>query len=174
MNVPNKRTRLKTRGKVFLFGIIAAFGQIAQAAEAPSAYVMTVILDQAQGDQLLRGSYGQAIESLTADSKRPRFAENNNLCVAYTKTNNLPEAEQACSAALRNSKPLFGLYDLARKTDHAVALSNRGVIHAVSGDLERAKQDFRAAIKVNRYLTAAAENLAILEAKTTEAVSALQ
>jgi hypothetical protein len=44
----------------------------------------------------------------------------------------------------------------------------------VSGDLERAKQDFRAAIKVNRYLTAAAENLAILEAKTTEAVSALQ
>jgi len=174
MNEPNKRSLLKTIGKVFLFGTVAAFGQVAQAGEAPSAYVMTVISDQAQGGQLVQGAYGEAIENLTAAKKRYRFAENNNLCVAYTKTNQLPEAERACSAALKSSKPLFGLYDVPRKTDYAVALSNRGVIRAVTGDIERARQDFQAAIKANRSLSAAAENLAILDAKTTETVSALQ
>ena len=173
MNEPNKRLLLKTMGKVFLFGIVAAFGQVAQAGGAPSAYVMTVISNQAQGDQLVQGAYGEAIENLTA-AKRYRFAENNNLCVAYTKTNQLPEAERACSAALKSSKPLFGLYDVPRNTDYAVALSNRGVIRAVTGDIERARQDFQAAIRANRSLSAAAENLAILDAKTTETVSALQ
>jgi tetratricopeptide (TPR) repeat protein len=165
-------------GKIFLAGMLAAFTPIAQAQENSAAYVMTVIDDQAAGDQVVSGAYGQAIESLTALISKPgnKFAVNNNLCVAFTKTNRLPEAEQACSAALRTSRTTYASwYDINSKRDfYAVALSNRGVIRAVSGDTEQARQDFRTAMKFSSTLIAPAENLAVLEAKTTETLSALQ
>jgi len=165
-------------GRMFLTGMLAAVAPIAQAQENPAAYVMTVIHDRAAGDQVISGAYGQAIESLTANTAKhsSKFAASNNLCVAYTKTNRLPEAEQACSAALRTSKATYASwYDVNSKRDfYAVALSNRGVIRAVSGDTEQARQDFRAATKFSSTLSAAAENLAVLEAKTTETLSALQ
>ena len=165
-------------GKMFLAGMLAAFAPIAQAQQNPAAYVMTVIHDRAAGDQVISGEYGQAIERLTANTAKrsSTFAASNNLCVAYAKTNRLPEAEQACSAALRTSKTTYASwYDVISKRDfYAVALSNRGVIRAVSGDIEQARQDFKAAMKFSSTLTAPAENLAALEAKTTETLSALE
>jgi tetratricopeptide (TPR) repeat protein len=167
----------KATGKLLLMGMFAMIVPIAQAQENASAYVMTVIHDRAAGEQVLSGAYDQAIESLTANTaKRSRkFAASNNLCVAYTKSNRLPEAEQACSAALRSSKTAYvSWYDANSKRDfYAVALSNRGVIRAVSGDIEKARQDFKAAMKFSTSVTAAAENLAVLDGKTTETLSAL-
>jgi Flp pilus assembly protein TadD len=158
--------------------MLAAFAPIAQAQENSAAYVMTVIHDRAAGDQVISGAYGQAIDSLTANTAKrsSTFAISNNLCVAYTKTNRLSEAEQACSTALRTSKAAYASwYDVNSKRDfYAVALSNRGVIRAVSGNTEQARQDFKAAMKFSSTLTTPAENLAVLEAKTTETVSALQ
>jgi hypothetical protein len=63
---------------------------------------------------------------------------------------------------------------ISKRDFYAVALSNRGVIRAVSGDIEQARQDFKAAMKFSSTLTAPAENLAALEAKTTETLSALE
>lgn len=174
MNEPNKRPHLKAGAKVCLFGAIAVFGQMAQGGEAPPAYVLTAITDQARGLQVLDGAYDEVIEHLAAAEKKNRFAENNNLCVAYTKTNNLAEAEKACTAALKSSTLLSRPYDSPRKIGHAVALSNRGVIRAVSGDIELARRDFQEARKADRYLSTAAENLAILEERSRETVSALQ
>jgi tetratricopeptide (TPR) repeat protein len=164
------------KGTICLTGMLAAFAPIAQSQENPSAYVMTVVHDQADGAQIIAGAYGEAIESITAGKRSKRFAANNNLCVAYTKTNQLAEAAQACTAALRASKASYAAwYDATSKRDfQAVALSNRGVIHAVSGDAEKAGQDFKAAMRLGSALTAPVENLAVLEAKTTETVSALQ
>ena len=172
------RTLCNVTGKIFLTGMLAAFAPIAQAQEKQNAaaYVMTVIGDRAAGEQVISGAYGQAIESLTANTAKrsSRFAAANNLCVAYTKTNRLSEAERACSAAIRNSKATYAAwYDVNRKRDfYAVALSNRGVIRAVSGDTEQARQDFRAAMRISSTLSAPAENLAALQAKTTETLAA--
>jgi len=167
---------LRNAGEIFLTGMLATVAQPAHAQEITAAYVMTVIHDRAAGDDVISGAYGQAIESLTANAAKrsSRFAASNNLCVAYTKTNRLPEAEQACNAALRVSKAKYASwYDVSSKRDfYAVALSNRGVIRAVSGDIEQARQDFRAAMKFSSTLTAPTENLAVLEAKTTENLSA--
>lgn len=168
----------KATGKLLLMGMIATIAPIAHAQENASAYVMTVIHDRAASDQVLSGAYGQAIESLTASTAKrgSRFAASNNLCVAYTKSNRLPEAEQACSAALRSSKATYASWsDVNSKRDfYAVALSNRGVIRAVSGDIEAARQDFKAAMKFSTSVTAPAENLAVLDRKTTETLSAVQ
>jgi tetratricopeptide (TPR) repeat protein len=162
---------------MFLAGMLGSFASIAQAQENSAAYVMTVIDDRAAGEQVISGAYAQAIESLTANTAKrsTAFAASNNLCVAYTKTNRLPEAEQACSTALRTGKTTYASwYDVNGKRDfYAVALSNRGVIRAVSGNTDQARQDFKAAMKIST-LTAPAENLAVLETKTTETVSALQ
>jgi predicted negative regulator of RcsB-dependent stress response len=164
-------------GRILLTGMVAAFASIAQAQENSAAYVMTVIDDRAAGDQVISGAYSQAIESLTANTAKrsSTFAASNNLCVAYTKTNRLSEAEQACSTALRTSKATYASsYDVNVKRDfHAVALSNRGVIRAVSGNTDQARQDFKTAMKIST-LTTPAENLAVLETKTAETVSALQ
>jgi Flp pilus assembly protein TadD len=172
------RTLCEATGRILLTGMLAAFAPIAQGQESSSAYVMTVIDDRAAGDQVISGAYDQAIESLTAIvSKRGNgFAASNNLCVAYTKTNNLAQAERACSAALRSSKATYVSWsDVTSKRDfHAVAVSNRGVLRAVTGDVEQARQDFKAAMKYSSSVTAPAENLAVLEAKTTEILSAVQ
>jgi Flp pilus assembly protein TadD len=168
----------KATGKLLLMGMIAVMTPIAQAEENASAYVMTVVHDRAAGEQVLSGAYGQAIEHLTASNAKrsSKFAASNNLCVAYTKSNRLPEAKQACSAALRSSKTTYtSWYSANSKRDfYAVALSNRGVIRAVSGDIEKARQDFKTAMKFSTSVTAPAENLAVLNGKTTEALSALQ
>jgi tetratricopeptide (TPR) repeat protein len=172
------RTLCNVSGRIFLTGMLAVTAPIAQAEEEQSAaaYVMTVIGDRAAGEQLISGAYAQAIENLTATTvtRSSRFAAANNLCVAYTKTNRLSEAERACRAAIRSSKATYtSWYDVNSTRDfYAVALSNRGVIHAVSGDTEQARQDFRAAMRISSALRAPAENLAALKAKTTETLAA--
>jgi tetratricopeptide (TPR) repeat protein len=173
MNEPNK-SLFETMRKACLLGALAAFGQAATAGEAAMPYVMTVISDQAQGEQVVRGHYNEAIRQITSATNTNRFAASNNLCVAYTKVNKLADAERACLDALKRSRSTFmSWYDIAKKTDHAVALSNLGVIRAVSGDSARARKDFREAVRLTRSLAAPAENLATLEAKmTTEAVLA--
>lgn len=167
--------RKTVSARIFFAGTFAAFASIAQAGEENLAFVMTVIEDQAHGDQLIQGDYDEAILKLVAQKDKHGFSASNNLCVAYTKTNKLPEAERACSQALKRSKTTYGSwYDSAKKTDYAVALSNRGVIRALVGDTEGARRDFKRAMTFTQDVTAPADNLAVLDAKSTETVSALQ
>ncbi|MEX2122567.1 MAG: hypothetical protein WD795_01655 [Woeseia sp.] len=160
---------------VCLLGTLSAFGPVAQAGESQPAYTMTVIADRAQGDRVVAGDYGQAIAQIAAETgkRSDQFAVSNNLCVAYTKLNDLPKAEVACSEALRISKEMYGSwYDSDRKRNyHALALSNRGVIRAVSGDAQLAREDFLRARRLSDTLAAPSENLARLEAEMTQTVS---
>jgi tetratricopeptide (TPR) repeat protein len=171
--------RIKRTVKILTAGIFAASAPIALGEETPSAYVMTVVHDQADGDQVIAGAYNMAIRNITSGTGKGvrKFAAQNNLCVAYAKTNKLPQAAEACSRALLANEPIYAAaYDATSKRDlRAVALSNRGVIHAVSGDAGRAREDFKAAMRLSSALASAAENLAVLEAKTaTETLSAVQ
>jgi len=105
------------------------------------------------------------------------FAAKNNLCVAYTMTKKFDQAVSACEAAVsigkRNGRYGGSPINPYGTRDLALAYSNRGVLRAVSGDVEGAKQDFEEATEVNADLAAAAENLARLKAKEATGMSAL-
>jgi len=139
-------------------------------------YKMTVIEDAAYGRKVTSGDYEQAIRKITDDGTRSsgRFADQVNLCVAYAKSTDLQRAGKACNAAIAHlrkqerratrdrskSNPVFRRY----QRDLAVALSNRGVLLAVSGDAEKAREDFAAAIELQtRVSSIARSNLERLE-----------
>ena len=131
----------------------------AWAEDAPTTpFTMTVFSDQAYGKKVVSGKYGQVIKKITAGGHRARdkFASNNNLCVAYAKNRDIDKAVVACDAAIaqirkrehRISKIPRSAEALVYRSNLAVALSNRGVLRAVSGDIELAEADFRAAINL--------------------------
>lgn len=157
--------------------LLAASMQVASAQDSQSAFVMTVIADRAQGEKVISGDYAGAIEAITAPGspQRDDFAASNNLCVAYTKSNDLARAGEACAEALRASRATAGpSYDAYRnRRDHALALSNRGVIRAITGDVDGARGDFERAAKLNDRLRAVPDNLARLERADTRTVSSL-
>ena len=133
-----------------------------------AAYTMAVIKNEAFGRQVTAGKYEQAIDRITRGGvhAKDRFADHVNLCVAYTKTKDIESANLSCNAALaglekqeeratRSKKsPLYGSY----KRDLAMALSNRGVLFAVSGDAARARESFAAAIELQTGLSRIARN----------------
>ena len=121
---------------------------------------MAVIVDGAYGDKVEAGHYEKAINRITKNGRRmpKNFAGQVNLCVAYTKTHEIQKASVACEAAiaeLREQDSRMSRIGNVRnkelrayKADLALALSNRGVLLAASGDTERAKQDFVAALEL--------------------------
>ena len=135
-------------------------------------YTMTTIVDASYGDQVAAGEYDKAIEKLSASSsKNDAFFKSTNLCVAYTKTGNIAEATIACDAAVEKARhmdfekrsQLSRRFQVkTQKTYLAMALTNRGVLHAVTGDVERAQQAFSEALDTNEDAKPAKTNLAKL------------
>ena len=132
-------------------------------------YTMAIIINDAQGRKVQSGQYERAIDRLTrSGSHTPsRYADQVNLCVAYTKAKELQKAGNVCEAAIANAKQReYAVSKRAMNTtaarayraDLAIALSNRGVLMAATGDKELAKQDFLAAIELDTKLTSIAES----------------
>ncbi len=165
----------KRRAVGFTCALLLGFSMPATAEEtAAAAYTMAVIKNEAYGRQVTAGKYEHAIDRITrgGSNLKDRFADHVNLCVAYTKTKDIESANLSCNAALAGLKkqedratrskksPLYGSY----KRDLAVALSNRGVVFAVSGDKARAKESFAAALELQTSLSHIAKsNLERLE-----------
>lgn len=174
------KTRIFRRGPARACTLLLAAGAFSQAGaeELPSAYVMAVFDDRAQGQQLVSGEYEGAIAALAEGGQGNASLEvRNNLCVAYAMTKRLSKAEEACVQALRSSRKSAAFWNHSyrrQREDRAVAYSNRGVIRAVSGDIEGAMEDFRRAVKLSGTFEPAAHNLARLNAKATPAVSSVQ
>jgi tetratricopeptide (TPR) repeat protein len=120
-----------------------------------AGYQMAAVIDRAHGNVVLSGDYGKAIEDLGSRNRR-HFESSTNLCVAYTMSGDLERADIECAAALELSEKS------AVRRDIAVALSNRGVVKAVSGDLNGARRDFSRALEINADLRQASDNLQIL------------
>lgn len=131
----------------------------------PDAYRVAVILDQAHGEELLAGDYKSIIAQLADSETRrsTRFELSNNLCVAYIMAKDAENALHYCEIAVRSSEKELRRSDAwtrhTHKTDKAIALSNRGVVKALTGDLSGAKTDFESAISLRVRLDEAAVNL---------------
>lgn len=95
------------------------------------------------------------------------FAEQTNLCVAYTKIRDVEKASTACDAAVAQMKEQEDRASRSRsersaevrayRSDLAVALSNRGVLLAATGDAELARKDFRAAMALQTRVASIVE-----------------
>ena len=149
----------------------------AQAETAPAHFEMTVIADAAYGQHIEAGRADAAISKIDISNTRPseRFFANNNLCVALTKTGELDKAEAVCNKALgielENSK--VPVSEKRAQRDYvAMAYSNRGVLRALAGDLGAARQDFAAALAINTRISAPEQNLAYLNAKESQTLTA--
>lgn len=157
--------KLQTAGRTNIRAAMAALLIVATAPipalahEDPIVpFTMAVIIDGAHGTKVQVGNYEKAIDRITrGGSRTPRsFADQVNLCVAYAKTNDLQKANSACEAAIAEVRKQESRLARIRnernqelrayRSDLALALSNRGVLMAVAGDKERAKQAFLAAI----------------------------
>ena len=122
------------------------------ATPAAAGYQMAAVIDRARGNIVLAGDYDRAIAKLGG---RPRadFESSTNLCVAYTMTGAMEQADAACAAALASSQ------ETEVRRDIAVALSNLGVVKAVKGDLSGARRDFSRALELESDLRQASKNL---------------
>lgn len=149
------------------------FGSSGQAAEQQSQpYVMAVLEDQTYGQLVIDGYDDVAIEKITRRQTRGRFNFHDSLalCVAYTRSRQIESATVACNDAIeksvsrrdkrrsRNWGPA-SMSPVAR-TNFALAASNRGVLHAITGDPVSATESFEAAISANPDFEVAKANLA--------------
>jgi len=160
------------KGKIVFAAIIASFLTSAAHAETrTSPFEMMVVSDSSHGKTVLSGSYDSAIQKLST-AKTADFAKYTNLCVAYTKSKNLERATEACQGAvsLAEEKALRKVSkrrqsDLEHRNtqrNYAMALSNRGVLSAVMGDLDQAERDFTAAMELKTRNKRVKNNLARL------------
>jgi Flp pilus assembly protein TadD len=159
------------RSVALLLTALSCFSATVSADE--TAFTMTTIIDSAHGAEIVAGKYEQAIEKIAAiDDDESKFFNSTNLCVAYTKTGNVADAVLACDTAIEqaNSMSFDRQSYLSRHAQErmrnkylALALSNRGVLHAATGDVELARQDFVEALGVSARLSVVKTNLARLE-----------
>ncbi len=143
------------------------------------AFEMTVIQDAAYGSRVMAGKLADAISKISAATIRPsgRFFAETNLCVAYTKSGDFDSAERACDeaialASMQGSSTSDYRSRIARRYE-ALALSNRGVLSALSGNGDSARRDFRDALELESGLSAPRRNLEYLELKTAQTVTSL-
>ncbi len=154
-------------------GLIASLtASVSFAAERDQAFTMTVIHDAYFGRKVIAGDYETAIDRIhpRGDGSAASFEAHTNLCVAYVKAGEIDRAEAACDAAVEaawkqtSRVARFGAsYDEKIWREYAaVALSNRGVLHAVAGRPELAQADFSKALELQTRSDTPGSNLARL------------
>ena len=140
----------------------------AAAHEVSAAYQLTAIADAGKGQYVINGEYSTAIEKIESQSVK-YFSAETNLCVAYTISGDVVAAKEACNRALaivdQGKKAERSLKFGNHRRSLAVALSNRGVFRALTGDLQGAKVDLSRAVSLGSHLRQAKQNLIRLESK---------
>lgn len=128
-------------------------------------FTMAVFIDARHGKKINSGMYDQAIDKITRGGTREskRFEDQVNLCVAYAKTNSVEKANAACNAAIekvekRAERSNVDVEARVHRYNLALALSNRGVLMAASGETDLAEKDFLAALELDTQLTWIVEN----------------
>ena len=155
-------------------GFLLCSASALQAEEQRLYYTLTAIEDVSYGEEVVAGDYDTAIESILSSAKLRRngFEAQTNLCVAYTRSGDFEKADASCNAALaalgKRSRPATAaLLDPSRSRRVrerylALALSNRGVLRAITGKPELARNDFEQAAELKFGLDVADVNLAKL------------
>jgi hypothetical protein len=119
--------------------------------------------DTRQGARLAEGAYEEAI-AMDSSRNATAFDTFNNRCVLLTITRAFDEATEMCDEAVEeadfvsNSLGGAGFVKMKQK-QRSMALTNRGVLKAVTGDSVGARQDFDAVIALAVDTRAASANL---------------
>jgi hypothetical protein len=147
----------------------ASTASLAPRALADTAYEMSSYAGWPGGKQIAARDYAAAIGAASRGMRRldatTALVAATNLCVAYTVTRELAAARPACDRAVALAKHAdhASLRRFPRSAATAQALSNRGVLRAVSGDAAGATSDFDAAARMKGASAAASRNLAHLQ-----------
>ena len=170
----------KGRSARLVSTVIGATALSIVSAAAAASFEVSSYSSAPGGKEIEAGDYDAAI-ALASSPMWRRYAEEElvaatNLCVAYTVKSEFKAAEGACAEALT----------LARRADKATgarlrgnlatarALTNRGVLRAVTGDSLSAARDFRAAERLGGEWDAPRRNLAYLESSPEYRVAMTQ
>ncbi len=155
-----------------LAALISLGATSAMSHDVNSKFAMTVIRDAAHGAKIVAGNYGGAIERLADGRYRSseKFFAANNLCVAYTMTSRFDAAKESCSTAVEMMQRdrLTDASTIAARY-YAIALSNRGVLRAMNGEGEMAREDFEAASKLRAGMAVPTRNLGYLAERNARA-----
>ncbi|GEM_PF-1453015 len=189
MKLRTRNTLENTLTALPAIALLAGLAIMPFAAKADTAgYSMVVYEDSRLADRVMSHEYDTIKDALAALEARGNtdFDTLNNLCVGYTMTKAFTKAEAACDAAVGEDSAPDALFDedtafagartrktLARNRE-AVALSNRGVLRAVTGDLVGAREDFEKAAATSDVVDAAEINLTRLTALAVPPASIAQ
>lgn len=146
-------------------------------AEGAAVYELASYSNGPGGKELAMGDYAGAIAHSSVvgmTDLETRLVAATNLCVAQAATRAFAAARNSCDRAVElahrmDSTEQRGIRRGASAT--ARALSNRGVLRALSGDPTGAARDLRAAATQSGSWTAAANNLAHLESSPSYRVA---
>lgn len=148
---------------------------LSTSAAADSAYEMIAYLESLSGSRLAAGDYAGAIDFATkrlhGGTAMSRLVEHTNLCVAYTVVRDFALARERCDTALELARHVdedlsHGVSRTEQET--AKAMTNRGVLKAMTGDVAGAASDFRRALAVTGPRNAAGSNLLRVESAMTD------
>ncbi|MEM1411238.1 MAG: hypothetical protein AAGH19_02690, partial [Pseudomonadota bacterium] len=123
-----------------------------------------------QGQLLIQGDW-EGAEAMNETVSATRFAALNDRCVSLTVARDFDRAEVVCDDALRaahrsevfrSQRTTGALAGSDRRTNRAMAYTNRGVLRAFQGKGEGAREDFEMAVRLDASLEAAAANLKVL------------
>jgi hypothetical protein len=141
---------------------------LAARADGKSSLELGYYADFPGGKELAAHDYSAAIAAalavgVGADSTTALVGATN-LCVAYTMTKAFREAVESCDAAVALARQIDGPASRRLSPPDATtrALSNRGVLRALSGDVAGAAKDLQSAVRSGATKSAPQRNLEYL------------
>lgn len=161
---------MKTRHLLLILIALLATGVATQADNV--ALHVSVHEDHAGASEILNERFAQGVkrtktalrieQSLSGPSATSAELYNN-LCVALIKQDALSQARKTCKKAVTHAMQIvagIGQNPKAIKRVKAAALSNRGVLNLIDGNLDRALVDFQKATRLSPTMEVAQLNLA--------------
>ncbi|MDP5189102.1 hypothetical protein [Rheinheimera baltica] len=117
-----------------------------------NGYKMVIIEDTPGVAALQAGKFDQGInETLDSNSAEvDNFSRQMSLCVGFTKSNQLQQAEQACNSAVALVQQFTHVSAGDKREMRAHALSNRGVLRLSQNNNLAALADFKRAAELSR------------------------
>lgn len=171
-----REVRHAARAAILCSAAVLALGAGPAVADDEHNYHVAAIKDAAYGRLITREKFGSAIDRLEGRDRKgiDGFYAATNLCVAYIKTGELSLADESCNLAVEKIETVLHARVRAESPAEAggirrffaLALSNRGVVHAVSGRPAMAQADFRAAEDLETRIKEPTINLARLSDST--------
>ncbi len=150
MNTTSVRKHVAHAGFLTL---LVFYTQALTAGEHSEPHGLTIYSDVAGASEILSEDYDKAIEIMlnTPSSGEARVSLLNNLCVAYTLSEQLESARTTCDHAIEEASEPKNYGDLSRKYNSArtmrryvaQAQANRGISRTLSGDALGAALDIK-------------------------------